>query len=309
MRVAVCVITYRRPEGLGRLLDALRKLTFSKSDPTSLEVVVVDNDVAGTACTVCEDMAAGFRWPLRCCVEPRRGIPYARNTAIASARDANFVAFVDDDEVPEPSWLDELLRVQRAYDADVVAGPALPYFEGRVPDWVVRGKFFKRARFPTGFSPEPAYFATNNVLIRSGVFEEMGGAFDERFALSGGSDTHLFMRMRKAGYKMVWANEAVVHDRIPASRANARWLLQRSYRFGNTLALCERELEPSISVRALRIAKGGKQIAQGLLMVPPSVVLGRHTLIRALWRVCRGAGMLAGMFGVRYEEYRKTHGA
>lgn len=317
-RVAVCVITYKRPEGLKRLLDGLAALTFQETAaPSLLKIVVADNDPAGSARAVCEDILPDYPWPLAYRIEPRRGIPYARNASVALARDApaaDFMAFVDDDEVPEPSWLGELLRVQRLHGADVVAGPAVAHLDGQAPGWVERGGFFRRARFPTGFSPEPVYVATNNVLVRSGVLEKVGEAnggkvFDERYAMSGGSDTNLFMRVDRAGYKVVWADGAVVRDRIPASRANARWLLQRSYRFGNTHALCERDLEPSIAARALRVAKAAKQILQGLVLVPPSVLLGRHALVGALRWVCRGAGMLTGVLGIRYQEYRKkTHG-
>ena len=55
MRLAVAICTYRRPEALGRLLDALEALEPPTSGPTgapvaleeALDVVVVDNDPAG----------------------------------------------------------------------------------------------------------------------------------------------------------------------------------------------------------------------------------------------------------------------
>jgi len=313
VRVAVCVITYQRPEGLRRLLEGLAGLTFHKTGSPDLRIAVVDNDAAGSARALCGKFAWGFPWPLTYRVEPRRGIPFARNASVAAAGDADFLVFVDDDEVPEPGWMEELLRVQRATGADVVAGPALPYFDGAVPDWVVRSKFFERARFATGAAVAPAFVATNNVLVRRGVLEEIaqgGQVFDERYAMSGGSDTNLFMRVHRAGHRMVWADGAVARDRIPASRARASWILQRAYRFGNTLALCERDLDPSARTRFVRIVKGCGHVVQGLLFLPLAV-LGRHALVGALRRVCRGAGMLSGtLLGLRYQEYRrKTHGA
>jgi succinoglycan biosynthesis protein ExoM len=312
MRIAVCVITYQRPEGLKRLLEGLAGLTFGKIGSPDLRIVVVDNDAAGSARVLYESLAPDFPWPLTYHVEPRRGIPFARNASVAAAGDADFLVFVDDDEVPEPGWIEELLRVQRATGADVVAGPALPYFDGAVPDWVVKSKFFERARFATGTAVAPAFVATNNVLVRRGVLEEVaqgGQVFDERYAMSGGSDTNLFMRVHRAGHRMVWADGAVARDRIPASRARVSWILQRAYRFGNTLALCERDLDPSARTWLARIVKGGGHVVQGLLLLPLAV-LGRHALVGALRRVCRGAGMLSGTLGLRYQEYRrKTHGA
>lgn len=311
MRVNVCVITYRRPEGLKRLLNGLNELVFDKNPLPDLDIIVVDNDPNGSAQAFCEEVKPNLKWPIRCFVEPRRGIPYARNRAIAcTGSDADFVAFVDDDEVPLPSWMDELLYVQHCYDADVVYGAVLPYFVEDVPAWVVKGRFFEhpfvRAQYPTGHPLELA--DTNNVLLRSRVFGGMDKLFDERFALTGGSDTHFFMRVFRAGYRIVWAGDAQVHDWVPKSRANARWILQRAYRLGNTRSLCELDLEPSVAGRVAPVVKGVGRIAQGLVLTPISLALGRHVFVGALHKICYGAGRLAGMLGVRYEEYRRFGG-
>ena len=311
MQVTVCIATYRRAEGLRRLLGGIDGLTFRKSLPPGVRIVVVDNDPEGSASEVCEELVPKLGWPLSYHAEPRRGISYARNTAISRAGDeADFIACIDDDEVPEPNWLDELLHVQLSYDADVVSGPVLPYFPDPVPAWILRGKFFEQAfehpRYPTGQELEVT--ATSNVLIRAKIFEETGLTFDERLALTGGEDVHFFARVRRAGYKIVHADEAVVREWIPGSRANARWILKRAYRVGNAHTLTEEYLGSDPRTRAVRIAKGCGRIAQGALLLPASLPVlflsGRWMLVRSLLYICRGAGMLAGMIGVRFEEYR-----
>lgn len=313
MRIAVCVITYRRPKGLERLLEGVEGLTFRQDFPEpDVKVVVVDNDPAGSARALCETKGSKFKWAIKYEVEPNRGIPYARNRAITCAKKAgaDFLAFVDDDEVPRPSWIGELLRVQSSYDADVVYGAVLPRFEEDAPAWVVKGGFFEhafvKAGYHTGHLLELA--DTNNVLVRSKVFEEMGKNFDERFALTGGSDTHFFMRVSRAGYTIVWAADATVDDWIPNSRANAGWILQRAYRLGNTRSLCELDLEPSMVGRIVPVVKGCGRIIQGLLFVSPSLAFGKHELVKALYNICYGVGRLAGVIGVRYKEYRRFFG-
>jgi succinoglycan biosynthesis protein ExoM len=308
VRVAVCVITYLRAEGLKRLLRGLDELTSGEGAAPDLKIIVIDNDPDGSACVLCENLRPSLRWALQCWVEPRRGIPYARNTAVACAgEDVDFIAFIDDDEVPEPSWLAELLRIQQVYDADVVQGPVIPRFSGSVPTWVTKDGFFHRTRYPTGYRLVEA--ATNNVLVRSRVFREMDNHFDERLALTGGSDGHFFRRVHRAGYKMVWADEAVVYEWVPQSRINVKWVLRREYRLGSMLSFRDLDTEPSAKVLAKRVAKGGGWIVRGLSLVPLSAVLGQHKLVRALRYISRGAGQLAGTVGMRYEEYRKVHGA
>lgn len=308
VRVTVCVASYRRPEGLKRLLGGLDKLTFVKGRPPTIEVVVVDNDPAGTACELCEQMGSKLKWPLECYIEPRRGISHARNSAIARVKEGtDFVAFVDDDEVPDIFWLDELLSVQQSYDADVVTGPALPHFIGEVPDWILKGKFFEPIRYPTGRLLNLS--ATYNALVRSEVFSKLGEPFDVRYGLTGGEDTLFFRRVHRAGYKMVWADDALVYEWVPESRANLRWILRRAYHRANAFISVELNFRPLALVAPVRAATASVRIIQGLLLIILSLALGRHVFVKGLQYVSRGVGLLAGLTGIRYEEYRrKTHG-
>jgi succinoglycan biosynthesis protein ExoM len=305
--VSVCIITYRRPEGLARLFAALDGLTFTKCPAAVMEVIVVDNDAQESAAAVCRDRSTG-RYSLTYDVEPRRGIPQARNRAVQRASDlADFIAFVDDDEIPSSGWLDELLYVQRTWDADVIAGPVLPAFPETVPHWAVKGRFFDRARYPTGY-PSP-HVGAGNALVRARLFREKGLAFDERMALTGGEDVLLFSLISRLGYSIIWADEAVVYEWVPQSRLTPTWVLQRAYRLGNTWSLCERELNPSMATRLMRIAKGVGRIVQGVLLLAPSLLVGPHAVLNSVRWIVLGAGNLSGVAGFRYEEYRTTHGA
>jgi len=308
MRVAICIVTYQRPDGLARLLQSLDRLTFTEVRPPELEVVVVDNAPDASAAGVCEQARPALRWPLRYAHEPERGIAQARNRAVAASADtADFIAFIDDDEVPEPQWLDALLAVQARHAADAVAGPVLPRFLEPAPDWIVRGGFFERRRHATGTTLPHA--GTCNVLIRTVLFRQMGVPFDPRFGLTGGEDTLFFLRAVRAGCRLVWADEAVVHEWHPASRVTATWLLRRAFRLGNTASRCERELSPSPARRAVRVIRALGRMTQGTVSLPMAVVLGQRALaIRSLQHVCRGAGALSGAAGFRYQEYRRPHG-
>ncbi|MUG96109.1 glycosyltransferase [Scytonema sp. UIC 10036] len=307
MRVAICINTCQRPGGLKRLLDGLNQLTFHHCETPDIEIIVVDNDSSGHACEFCAEISSEFKWVLKCYTEPRRGIPFARNKAItcAIAENVDFVAFIDDDEVPEPNWLDELLYVQSSYNADVVWGQILPYFPHSIPDWLAKGQFFHRPRYPTGYELKSA--ANNNTLIRAEVFKQQEKLLDERLALSGGSDWHFFMRLQRVGYKIVWADNALVHEWIPQSRTNLKWLLQRSYRIGITESFCEIDLKPSIAVKNQCIYKGIRRAIKGVLFIPLSFIMGQHQGIKTLLYIYHSLGMLAGVAGKQYEEYKEIH--
>ena len=305
--LAVCIITYKRPNGLMRVLNGIGAQRFCEQRP-DIRVIVVDNDQAGSAGATCDAVRPDFAWALECYIEPRRGIPFARNTAIARAGgDVDYVAFIDDDEVPDPNWLDELLRVMKEYQADVVAGPVVPHFMEEPPAWVVKGKFYDRQRHATGTFLDRAF--TNNVMFRVDIFDKMDPIFDERMAMTGGSDTHFSRRVHEAGYKIVWANEAVVQDWLPASRVNVRWILQRAFRVGTTTAFIMFDLHSMVKGRALVLASGCFHLFFGTVFLAGRWIRGRAGFVKSLHELCYGAGMLLGLLGTRYQEYRRTHGS
>jgi len=305
--VVICVATHRRPRGLERLLVGLDALTFASTSPRILAVVVVDNDPEQSA-------AATFQahtqspWPIEYVPEPRRGIPFARNAGVNAGRklNADYLAFIDDDEVPEAKWLDELFVVARDSGVDVVTGPVLPEFESDVPPWIRRGGFFDRERHATGSFRDRA--VTGNVLLRTSLLDAMPAPFDERIPLSGGSDTHLFSRLRKDGHRIAWADNAIVYEWNPAGRLAARWLVRRAFRVSANWSRSESEFRPGLKVRSARITKALYRIAQGVALFPVGIVAGRHVLVRSGQLIATGAGFIAGITGHELDEYRTTLG-
>lgn len=294
MRVAVCIPTYKRPKKLAMLLESLSKLRFDKVPRPSIFVVVVDNDAAGSARQVVETSRQALNVPMLYATEPRRGLAFARNRAVEAAGDVDFIAFVDDDEVVSPHWLDELLFVQKQYDADVVFGPVMPRFETTPPKWVVSGRFFEK-RWP--------YTGTCNVLIRRAVLDQFKPPFDARFNYTGGSDSFLFMQLGLRGARMVWADGAVVEEWIPEERTRVSWLMRRAFRYGIMTATCDRLLLRSAKAVFVRIAKGAGHIAVGAMLLIASPMSGRARMVRALQRMALGVGNLLGLMGYVYNEY------
>lgn len=300
--VAIGVITYRRPLGLRRLLSSLEGLRFAKISGVDLRVIVVDNDPDGSARSVVEAAIPGFPWPLSYDRETARGVVHARNRAIALADGCDLVAFVDDDEIVEPSWLDELLAAQRLYDADLVVGPVLPLFEDPPPGWIVDGGVFEPSRrLPTGSAP--VYVGAGNMLLRRRVLGQLAGPFDPRFSLTGGEDTFLHLQLMTLGGRLVWCEEAVAREFVPPARMNFRWIIQRAYRNGNVAALCERALQGHRLVAFPAAAKGAARLLVGIAGLCPAILMGRGAATRQVTMIARGAGRVVGALGHGFGGY------
>jgi glycosyltransferase involved in cell wall biosynthesis len=304
-RVDLCVITCRRPRSLRRLLGALQELRAPES--CTVRVVVVDNDDEESARTVCREAASWLCWPLHYATEKQRGIPHARNKALAIALPhADFVAFIDDDETPDPMWLAELLRTHGAHETDAVTGPSLPVFESPPPRWIPESALFEGPRHPTGTTVDVAY--TNNVLVATCALEQMAALFDERLALTGSSDSEFFTRFARAGHTIVWCDEARTHEWIPDSRARLGWLLRRALRTGSTQSVVERRGPDRVA--ALRIfAHGMWCIARGVGTALVRLPIDHGAAARGAALAAAGVGRLAGLTGWAYPEYRRIHGS
>jgi succinoglycan biosynthesis protein ExoM len=305
-RVAVCVATYRRPTMLREMLESLAALRFAGGAP-ELRIVVVDNDAEGSARPVVDAARPALRVPVRYEVEPRRNIAHARNLSVAAAIEdgAEWIAFVDDDETARPDWLDVLLRVQARYGADVVCGAVRARLAQGAAPWIERTELLGSRPQRTGTPLSIGY--TSNVLVAARLLA--GPApFDPAFGITGGSDSHLFLRLHRQGARMVWAEEAVVDETMPASRVGAAWLLRRAFRVGNCALWAERALGAEMGRPAMRALKASARLALGVAQLAPGALRGRVGLVRALHNVSYGTGALAAVLGYRYEEYRTVHG-
>jgi succinoglycan biosynthesis protein ExoM len=315
--VVVAVLTYRRPDDLAAvlpLLDAEAAGAEAAAGRASrVEVLVVDNDPDAGAreqvAALAAELAAGSgTGRVRYVHEPQAGIAAARNRALDEADGFDVLVFVDDDERPRAGWLGLLLATHAEHGGCGVVGPVVSDFEVPLDDWVVMGGFFDRRRLPTGTTTDVA--ATNNLLLDIAAVRRAGVRFDGRLGLSGGSDTLFTRRLVAAEGPLVWCDEAVVTDVVPAARATRSWVLRRHFRSGNSWSRTSLMLAGSPAARlALRLRYsllGGARLAAGLVRSALGVVR-RDLRDRAAGRktAVRGLGMLLGAWGYGYVEYRR----
>ncbi|CAG9168808.1 hypothetical protein LMG23994_01432 [Cupriavidus pinatubonensis] len=198
-----------------------------------LEVIVVDNDKFASAEAICTRFRAAHPLVrLSYVQELTSGVSYARNRCLREAS-GKWIAFLDDDEVASPRWLIELHSTASAHHADAVFGPVLAKFCGPTPDWLRASRTHERARFASGTRIGWRDARTGNVLLNRELIKT-AGEFDYRFAKTGGEDSFFFACALRSGARLVWCDEAEVHESVPLQRMTKRWLLQRAFYGGST---------------------------------------------------------------------------
>lgn len=296
--VAICIATFRRPEGLRALLTSLDALAFDGPAPR-VSLVIADNDPEAPATEVLGPVGEHTRWPVIYGIEAERGIVSARNHCLARVPDeADYIAFVDDDETVSPGWLSAMLSTLRAADAQAVQGPVEPRYETPPPEWVERLEIFRLGPFTQAATLN--FAATNNSLVDAKFLRRHGLRFDPAFNHTGGEDEELFGRLRDAGGRIVAAADAVVYDTVPTGRMTPRWVLRRQHRMGNTLGRVARLRRRG---RLMRVVKGLGAVAVGGLTTLAGLAGPRSRRIAGLMEVARGTGMLAAFVNLRFDEY------
>ena len=305
--VTIGVLTFRRPDDLAALVPLLIAQAEEQLPAVEVGIVVVDNDAGASARSV----PALGNPRVRYVVEPEPGIAAARNRALDEAAGSDLLVFIDDDERPHPGWLAHLLATHQRTGAALVAGAVVSAFPHEPDAYLRAGDFFRRRRLPTGTPLTVA--ATNNLLLDLHVVRRLDLRFDPRFGLSGGEDTLFTRRLGRSGAGMVWCDEAVVTDAVPAARLTRSWVLARALSSGNSVARVELALAAGwLSRTRTRVAVAGAGIPR-LAGGAARWCLGAATgslahRAKGLRTAARGTGMVLGSLGFVHLEYRREPG-
>ncbi|SPT53135.1 mycofactocin system glycosyltransferase [Actinomyces bovis] len=324
IRLTIAMLTYRRNTYLTEVLPLLVREAASvraagEGHPAvEARVLIIDNDPEGGAADTVAQAASQAQeadTPVDVVYvhEPEPGIVAARNRALKESEASDLLAFIDDDELPEPGWLAALLATRESTGADAVTGPTPPRYERKPDAWVAASGIFDSWDHPDGQVVGSA--DTGNLLLDLHTVRRLGLAFDPRYGLSGGEDSLFTRQLTLGGGKLCFAAKAVVTKRVPPSRANRSWSLQRAFRAGSSWSRVRVDtktgarlpLRLKFAVKGLAKAGVGGTLAGLSLLRRDLPARARHEVNGA-----GGLGMVLGAFGADVREYSrkksKPHG-
>jgi GT2 family glycosyltransferase len=192
---SVCIITYRRISLLKQCLDCIAP--GRQTLHSSLYEIVISDDCPDGSSRIFVEHLGFARW----IQGPNRGVAANRNN-VAMAAKGKWIVFVDDDELPEPDWLENFYVVAKSGNWDVLEGRVDPT---DYPDSLL----WYAPRVSSGGN-----FCTANLAIRYQVLLQLGG-FDERLRVSH-EDMELGYRINKADLRTKFIQNALVKH--PARR-------------------------------------------------------------------------------------------
>jgi HAD superfamily hydrolase (TIGR01662 family) len=199
-RSTVVVPTIGRPS-----LDALLTALASAPGPRPAELVLVDDRPTGEPL---RPERPGLP-PVRVVRTGGGGPARARNLGWRTAR-TEWIAFLDDDVVPDEDWYRQLERDLADLPADVAGSQGrvrVPLPEDRRPtDW---------ERGTAGLATSS--WITADLAYRRSALSAVGG-FDERFPRAFREDSDLALRVMDTGARLVRGHRSITHPVRPTDR-------------------------------------------------------------------------------------------
>ncbi|MDB9320202.1 glycosyltransferase family 2 protein [Nodularia spumigena] len=221
--ISIIICTANRRISLERTLIALNKITYS-----FCEVIVVDASSNTETMEMLSIMSSSFNRDLKLATVQEKNISVSRNVGIKLAL-GEIIAFIDDDAIPPPDWIEKLLSTYSLY-GDKCAGVG-----GTVRDMTSPGYPLQYHRGITNVisntSPicrsgvinynQPQGFWYNGLMgtnssYRKDLLEKING-YDEFFEYFL-DETDVCLRLIQAGYEIHHCD--VVVDHYPEASHN-----------------------------------------------------------------------------------------
>ena len=242
IEIDVVICTYNRAASLDAVLATLARQ--SCGDLLEWRVLVVDNaSIDATAEVVEAHRLKGSLPDLRRVFEPVQGLTAARLRGVRETT-APWIAFVDDDNLPEPAWLDAIARAIRTHpDAGGIGGKVVLDWEAPPPPYLREFGFCFAAQDHGEADEIVDSLAGAGMVLRRSALIESGWLDRPLLAdrigkkLVSGGDVEMAQRVRSAGYSLWFAPDAVLMHRIPLSRMSRRYLFRINRELGASSAL------------------------------------------------------------------------
>jgi glycosyltransferase involved in cell wall biosynthesis len=234
--LTIAIRTYNRAHCLPPLLDALK--TQIQADTFSWEVVIVDNNSTDNTAKIIQTYQHNWlpHVPLRYIFESQQGAAIARRRAIQAAQ-GTWIGFLDDDNVPHPDWVKEIMAFTAEYpQAGAFSSQIHGQFEAEPP------ANFERIAIFLPIMERPTLFRFDRtrkdlppgagLVVRRQAWLEsvptrllLQGPVRHSLAIKG-EDNEALQHLKNAGWE-IWHNPALhIDHHIPQSRLEPNYLLQ-----------------------------------------------------------------------------------
>ena len=235
--VTVVIPTYNRCNDLKRCLDSLMQQTYK-----DFEILVIDNKSTDDTQNLLKN------YPVKVLRNGTKNVMHLFNLGWQKSQ-SEIIVYTNDDTKAEPFWIESIVKTfQECEEAGAVGGPTMPPKDMmnnlemlslhekakhskllKIPVFIYEKIILENKYYDIGVLCESGAFSVGGALIEStkidhiievdfltitnlgikrSVLKKLGG-IDENFRFNHG-DGDLFIRMKKAGYKLLFNPKVIV---------------------------------------------------------------------------------------------------
>ena len=258
--ISAIICTHNRAQYLAK---AIQSLVDQRTPKDQYEIIIVDNCSTDSTKEVVEQFSSVNN--IRYIYESTLGLSYARNTGWRNAR-GKYVAYLDDDAIACPVWLDKILEVFETVTPrpGCVGGKIYPIWEGTRPKWL--SDWLLHCLPVVDWSDTPhvlddlrmEWLAGANIALPADLLKSLGGFTSDldrvgNNLLSSG-DVFLEKQIIKMGYSCYYHPDIAIRHHIFESRLNQSWFIRRYYWQGVSDAVMQILQERPSRLQRLRLA-------------------------------------------------------
>ena len=233
-RIAAVICTYNRYDVLPKAIHSLTEQTLATE---KYRIMVVDNSPDRE---YAEKIRSQYKDnpQIEYHIESIPGLSNARNVS-AKQCGTEFIAYMDDDAIATPGWLENVLTAFDLFgkDAAVVGGRVDPMWEVERPSWLDDSLLGYVSAVNWGGETrvvrDGEWLAGTNISFRTQDVLDAGG-FDTSLGRKGGGtalmsneEIGLLNHLKESGKLAIYAPEAVVSHLVERKRLKQSWFRQR----------------------------------------------------------------------------------
>lgn len=232
---SIVICTYNRANYLAKALAGIDRL---ESDAADWDAIIVDNGSRDSTAKLAREWAAVDPARRRVVTEPVPGLSRARNRGWRESA-ARFVAYLDDDAIPQPGWYTALAEEISRDDGGtgMIGGKIDPIWEVPRPAWLSDRMVPFLSMLDLGearraLGEDEGVVGANMAISRTAL--EQAGGFDEQLGRRGGrlvsnEEAALQHRLTALGWRAIYRPDMIVMHHAPAERIQIGWFRRRFF--------------------------------------------------------------------------------
>lgn len=232
--ITAVICTYKRYEVLDKAIFSLRQQSLS---PNRYRIMVIDNS---PDTDYSQKIKQQYEEPpfLEYIIETTPGLSNARNVA-AKMCGSEFIAYMDDDAIADPYWLENIITGFRLFGANaaVLGGLVNPIWEVKRPQWLDDSLLGYVSVVDWGgetrIAKDEEWFAGTNIafrtkeIIKNGGFETSLGRNGSGSILLSNEELRLLDILRTQGKLAIYEPKAIVSHLVEQKRLTQSWFRKR----------------------------------------------------------------------------------